>query len=109
MSESWLPGILHCYDVPGLPRSNLDLESIFGTLRRAQRRTSGRKETTPIRIFGPGQIALLSLEDAEILPLLRFCQFSPGMGPPVFIYMGPLLGMTLERFQAENQLTIEPR
>jgi hypothetical protein len=71
MSKSWLPGILHCYDVPGLPRSNLDLESIFGTLRRAQRRTSGRKETTPIRVFGPGQIALLSLEDAEILPLLR--------------------------------------
>lgn len=70
MSKSWLPGILQCYDVPGLPRSNLDLESIFGTLRRAQRRTSGRKETTPIRIFGPGQIALLSLEDAEILPLL---------------------------------------
>lgn len=71
MSKSWLPGILYCYDVPGLPRSNLDLESTFGTLRRAQRRTSGRKETTPIRIFGPGQIALLSLEDAEILPLLR--------------------------------------
>jgi hypothetical protein len=71
MSKSWLPGILHCYDVPGLPRSNLDLESTFGTLRRAQRRTSGRKETTPIRIFGPAQIVLLSLEDAEILPLLR--------------------------------------
>jgi hypothetical protein len=71
MSKSWLPGILQCYDVPGLPRSNLDLESTFGTLRRAQRRTSGRKETTPIRVFGPGQIVLLSLKDAEILPLLR--------------------------------------
>jgi hypothetical protein len=71
MSKSWLPGILHCYDVPGLPRSNLDLESTFGTLRRAQRRTSGRKETTPIRVFGPGQIVLLSMEDVEILPLLR--------------------------------------
>jgi hypothetical protein len=71
MSKSWLPGILHCYDVPGLPRSNLDLESTFGTLRRAQRRTSGRKETTPIRVFGPGQIVFLSLRDVEILPLLR--------------------------------------
>jgi len=71
MSKSWLPGILHCYDVPGLPRSNLDLESTFGTLRRAQRRTSGRKETTPIRVFGPGQIVLLSLKDEEVLPLLR--------------------------------------
>jgi hypothetical protein len=71
MSKSWLPGILQCYDVPGLPRSNLDLESTFGALRRAQRRTSGRKETTPIRVFGPGQIVLLSLKNAEILPLLR--------------------------------------
>jgi len=71
MSKTWLPGILQCYDIPGLPRSNLDLESTFGTLRRGQRRISGRKETTPIRVFGPGQIVLLSLDDAEILPLLR--------------------------------------
>lgn len=71
MSKSWLPGILQCYDVPGLPRSNLNLESTFGTLRRDQRRTSGRKETTPLRVFGPGKIVLLSLDDEEILPLLR--------------------------------------
>lgn len=71
MAKTWLPGILHCYDLPGLPRSNLDLESTFGTLRRGQRRISGRKETTPIRVFGPGQISLLPLDDAEILPLLR--------------------------------------
>jgi hypothetical protein len=71
MSTSWLPGILYCYDVPGLPRSNLDLESTFGTLRRSQRRISGRKETSPIRIFGPGAIILLALDDEEILPLLQ--------------------------------------
>jgi hypothetical protein len=71
MSKTWLPDILHCYDIPGLPRSNLDLESVFGKLRRDQRRTSGRKETTPVRIFGPGEIVLLSLDDAEILPLLQ--------------------------------------
>jgi hypothetical protein len=71
MSKTWLPGILHCYDIPGLPRSNLDLESIFGTLRREQRRISGRKETSPVRIFGPGQIVLLSLSDKDILPLLQ--------------------------------------
>ncbi len=71
MSKTWLPDILHCYDIPGLPRSNLDLESTFGTLRRGQRRTSGRKETTSLRVFGPGEIVLLSLEDEEILPLLQ--------------------------------------
>ena len=71
MSETWLPDILHCYDVPGLPRSNLDLESAFGTLRRDQRRISGRKETTPLRVFGPGEISLLALDEEEILPLLQ--------------------------------------
>jgi hypothetical protein len=71
MSKAWLPGILHCYDIPGLPRSNLNLESTFGTLRREQRRISGRKETSPVRIFGPGQIVLLSLPDEDILPLLQ--------------------------------------
>jgi hypothetical protein len=71
MSKRWLPGILQCYDVPGLPRSNLDLESTFGTLRRDQRRISGRKDTTPIRIFGPAKIMLLSLDDENILPLLH--------------------------------------
>jgi hypothetical protein len=71
MSKTWLPDILHCYDIPGLPRSNLDLEGAFGMLRRAQRRNSGRQETSPLRIFGPGEIVLLSLNNEEILPLLR--------------------------------------
>jgi hypothetical protein len=71
MSETWLPDILHCYDVPGLPRSNLDLESAFGILRRDQRRISGRKETTPLRVFGPGEISLLTLNEEEVLPLLQ--------------------------------------
>jgi len=71
MRKSWLPHILHCYDIPGLPRSNLDLESTFGTLRRSQRRISGRKETSPIRIFGPGAIAFLTLDDDQVLPLLQ--------------------------------------
>jgi len=71
MSNTWLPGILHCYDIPGLPRSNLDLESIFGRLRRAQRRISGRKETAPLRIFGPSQIMLFTLDEEEVLPQLQ--------------------------------------
>jgi hypothetical protein len=71
MRKSWLPHILHCYDIPGLPRSNLDLESTFGTLRRCQRRISGHKETSPLRIFGPGAMTLLALDDEQVLPLLQ--------------------------------------
>ncbi len=72
MAQTWLPDILHCYDVPGLPRSILDLEAIFGELRAQQRRVSGRKETTPLRIFGPGEIMVRILDDDdEILPWLQ--------------------------------------
>lgn len=71
MSETWLPGILHCYDIAGLPRHNLKLEGSFGALRRHQRRVSGRKETTPLRVFGPGEIVVQVLEEDEILPWLQ--------------------------------------
>lgn len=71
LSRTWLPGILHCYDTPGLPRHNLQLEGIFGTLRRHQRRVSGRKETSLLRVFGPGEIMFLALQDDEVLAWLR--------------------------------------
>jgi len=71
MKKKWLPGIVHCYDTPGLPRHNLKLEALFGSLRRHQRRVSGRKETSPLRIFGPGELMLTALNEHEILPLLQ--------------------------------------
>lgn len=71
MSKTWLPGILCCYDIPGLPRHILDLESVFGSLRRHQRRISGRKETRPLRTFGPGEIMCLSMDEEGILPWLQ--------------------------------------
>lgn len=71
MNVRWLPGILYCYDVPGLPRHNLKLEGVFGTLRRHERRVSGRKETSPLRVFGPGELMLATLEEEEILPWLQ--------------------------------------
>jgi len=71
MKKKWLPGILHCFDTPGLPRHNLKLEGLFGTLRRNERRVSGRKETSPLRIFGPGELMLTALNEHEILPLLQ--------------------------------------
>lgn len=71
MAKDWLPGILHCYDVPGLPRHNLKLEGLFGTLRRNERRVSGRKETSPLRVFGPGELMFTTLKEEEVLPWLQ--------------------------------------
>jgi hypothetical protein len=42
VSASYWPGLFHCYDVTGLPRTNNDLEQYFGSARYHQRRASGR-------------------------------------------------------------------
>jgi hypothetical protein len=44
--------LLPCYDIPGLPPDNLQLESLFNRLRSHQRRISGRKSTKELRDFG---------------------------------------------------------
>ena len=40
-ASSW-PGLFHCYDVPGVPRTNTVLEQFFGSVRYHHRRASGR-------------------------------------------------------------------
>jgi hypothetical protein len=42
VSASYWPGLFHCYDVPGLPRTNNLLEHFFGSVRYHHRRASGR-------------------------------------------------------------------
>jgi len=42
VSASYRPGLFHCYDVAGLPRTNNALEQLFGSVRYQQRRASGR-------------------------------------------------------------------
>ena len=72
MALTWLPGILYCYEIGGLPRHNLELEAVYGKLRANQRRISGRKETSPLRLFGAGEVMNLMINsEAE---LLEWCQ-----------------------------------
>jgi len=42
VSASYWPGLFHCYDIPGLPRTNNILEQFFGSVRYHDRRASGR-------------------------------------------------------------------
>jgi hypothetical protein len=42
VSASYWPGLFHCYEVRGLPRTNNDQEQYFGAARYHQRRASGR-------------------------------------------------------------------
>jgi len=47
VTRSYWPGLFHCYRIEGLPRTNNDLEHVFGTHRYHERRTTGRKTGSP--------------------------------------------------------------
>ena len=47
VTASYQPGLFHCYDVTDLPRTNNDLEQIFGSTRYHERRATGRKQASP--------------------------------------------------------------
>jgi hypothetical protein len=47
VTRSDWPGLFHGYDVPDLPRTDNDLEQLFGSHRYHERRASGRKMASP--------------------------------------------------------------
>ena len=47
VTDSYWPGLFPCYDVPDLPRTNNDLEQLFGSTRHHERRCTGRKTASP--------------------------------------------------------------
>ena len=46
VTRSYWRGLFHCYEVPGLPRTNNDLEQYFGAARHHERRATGQKRPT---------------------------------------------------------------
>ena len=69
--RTWGPELLHCYDIPGLPQDNLKLESLFGRLRKHQRRISGQRSTQPLRDFGQHQVLFDATRPKEVLDQLQ--------------------------------------
>jgi hypothetical protein len=47
VTKNWWSGLFHCYDSPDIPRTNNDLEHLFGSHRYHERRASGRKQASP--------------------------------------------------------------
>jgi hypothetical protein len=54
VTRSYAPGLFHCYDLENLPRTNNDLEHLFGRWRHHQRRCTGRK-AAPASLVVEGQ------------------------------------------------------
>ncbi|MDQ6748152.1 MAG: hypothetical protein M3010_08640 [Candidatus Dormibacteraeota bacterium] len=69
--RTWGPELLHCYDIPALPPDNLQLEGVFGCLRRHQRRISGVPSTHPLRDLGQFQVLFTAESEGELLAQLR--------------------------------------
>ena len=59
VSRSYWPGLFACYEVADLPRTNNDLEHVFGSHRYHERRSSGRKRASPSLVVR-GQARLLA-------------------------------------------------
>jgi hypothetical protein len=59
VSRSYEPGLFHCYDVKDVPRTNNDLEQLFGSHRYHERRTTGRKAASPGLVVR-GQVRLVA-------------------------------------------------
>ena len=51
VSRSYWPGLFVCYDNEGVPRTNNELEQLFGSQRYHERRASGRKAGSPALVL----------------------------------------------------------
>jgi hypothetical protein len=47
VTKSYWSGLFQCYEAPDIPRTNNDLEHLFGSQRYHERRASGRKQAAP--------------------------------------------------------------
>jgi hypothetical protein len=59
VSRSYWPGLFACYDTPEVPRTNNDLEQLFGSHRYHERRASGRKGASPTLVLR-GRVRLVA-------------------------------------------------
>lgn len=66
-------GLFVCYDTPGLPATNNDLESFFGRLKTNQRRITGRKSVNNFVLRYGAYAAFVDLSEtkADLLNRLR--------------------------------------
>ena len=65
VTNSYWTGLFHCHSIPGLPKTNNDLEHTFGKLRHHQRRCTGRK-VAPASLVLRGSVQLVACIATQI-------------------------------------------
>jgi hypothetical protein len=76
VTESYWPGLFHCYDIADLPRTDNELEQCFGSVRYGERRASGRRGAIAgLVVRGPVRVVTaLALRRQCFLPRALFLQ-----------------------------------
>jgi hypothetical protein len=67
-------GLFLCYDVPGLPATNNELESFFGRLKTGQRRITGRKSVNSFVLRYGSYAAFVDPAESKADLLTRLAQ-----------------------------------
>ena len=67
VSRRYWPGLLHCYTVPELPRTNNALDQFFGAHRYHERRATGRKVASPALVLA-GSVRLMAAAATRVHP-----------------------------------------
>ena len=68
VTRSYWPGLLPCYRIPDLPRTNNDLEHLFGSQRHHERRATGRKGASPSLVLR-GSVRLVAATVTRLRPV----------------------------------------
>ena len=75
VTRSYWSGLFHCYDISDLPRTNNDLEHLFGQHRYLERRITGRKVASSalvirgsVRIVAAVMTRLSPFSPEQLLP-----------------------------------------
>lgn len=67
VTKSYQPHLFACYEVPDLPRTNNDLEHLFGSHRYHERRATGRKVASPSLVLR-GSVRLVAAATTRLRP-----------------------------------------
>jgi hypothetical protein len=67
-TRRYWPGLFHCYDVEGLPRTDNDLEHLFGSCRYHERRSSGRRRGSECLVVR-GQVRMVAAAATRLAPV----------------------------------------
>ena len=68
VTRSYRPGLFACYRVPELPRTNNDLERLFGSQRHHERRATGRRSASPAMVLR-GSVRLVAATATRLRPV----------------------------------------